>query len=244
MTRYWNVELGANVEDHTFTLTCRLPYTRMPRVGEGDFLCLTTWGAPTEVARVARCRIRQHETEVLLDRRMPMEEDWKTLWSNRQKGVLFSHDPIVAADPNLHSDPVFADDIPRKLEAAVAAPFSGQNDEKVRRYIRDMMVAAFEDEMMGPAEGPVECVFDTNVTERYLVGGLPPKQAHLHADIEEKFSPAMNVGDGGRRLETQSQADPVTVFNRPFLHGGRERSYFEGNGRMGALRQRHLGRVV
>lgn len=208
MTRYWNVELGANVEDHTFTLTCRLPYTRMPRVGEGDFLCLTTWGAPTEVARVARCRIRQHETEVLLDRRMPMEEDWKTLWSNRQKGVLFSHDPIVAADPNLHSDPVFADDIPRKLEAAVAAPFSGQNDEKVRRYIRDMMVAAFEDEMMGPAEGPVECVFDTNVTERYLVGGLPPKQAHLHADIEEKFSPAMNDAEASASGTEEDDSKP------------------------------------
>ena len=72
MTRYWNVKLGSNVEDHAFKLICRVPYLMMPRIGEGDLLYLSTDGTPAEVARVARCRIRLHETEILLERRMPM----------------------------------------------------------------------------------------------------------------------------------------------------------------------------
>ena len=147
MTRYWNVKLGSNVEDHTFTLTCRLSDEKMPRISEGDLLCLMAEEAPTEIARVARCRIRLHETEILLDRRMPMLKYWMTLWSNHHKGVSVTEEVIVEADPYLHSDSVFCQEIPRVLKDVRSTPFEGQSKEKVQRYIRDMMVAAFEDEM-------------------------------------------------------------------------------------------------
>ena len=158
MTRYWNVKLGSNVEDHTFTLTCRLSYEKMPRIDEGDLLCLTAEEAPTEIARVARCRIRLHETEILLDRRMTMQKYWMTLWLNHHKGVSVTEEVIVEADPYLHSDSVFCQKIPCVLEDVRNTPFEGQSKEKVQRYIRDMMVAAFEDEMAGPAQGPRESV--------------------------------------------------------------------------------------
>lgn len=208
MTRYWNVKLGSNVEDHTFTLTCRLSYEKMPRIDEGDLLCLTAEEAPTEIARVARCRIRLHETEILLDRRMTMQKYWMTLWLNHHKGVSVTEEVIVEADPYLHSDSVFCQKIPCVLEDVRNTPFEGQSKEKVQRYIRDMMVAAFEDEMAGPAQGPRESVYDTNVTERYLVGCLPPKQARVHADNEEILAPPADDADATRSSVDDEELKP------------------------------------
>lgn len=208
MTRYWNVKLGSNVEDHAFKLICRVPYLMMPRIGEGDLLYLSTDGTPAEVARVARCRIRLHETEILLDRRMPMKEEWAVLWLNHHHGVSFTGDAIVEADPSLHSDPVFAAEIPRVLAMPTDTPFAGQKAETVQCYIRDMIVAAFEDEMAGPAEGPAEWVYDTSVTERYLVGCLPPKLSRVHAEAEQPHALLADEGEASSSSADEDELKP------------------------------------
>lgn len=192
MTHYWNVELGTNVEDHTFTLTLHLPYLRMPHLQDGDILCLTRQNNPVEVARVARCRIGLHETEILLDRRSPMQHDWATVWSACHKDAAPSVDPIAEPEPDLPSYSFFATDIPNVLKDAISTPFAEQKEDSVKRHIRHMMVAAFEDELLGPAEGPNECVCDTLVTERYLVGCLPPRNSYVDPAAADNETPVEN----------------------------------------------------
>ncbi len=68
--------------------------------------------------------------------------------------------------------------------------------------IRDKLEAALLNDLLGPAGGEEEEVFETSVSDRYLVGMLAPKQRRFdHIDLEEELAVAGNDDSAEGKLD-------------------------------------------
>ncbi len=59
-----------------------------------------------------------------------------------------------------------------------------------QKYIRDLLQWAVEDDLLGPADGPVEEIIGMSVRDRYLVGKLAPPDTQLSDDQVEDLPDA------------------------------------------------------
>lgn len=187
--KHWILNLGADVKEHCFTLTINAPDTAMPVWHETKVVFLVKEGKLYAVCRVARLRKDIQATEVLLDRRVLAQSEWNDDWQH--SGIdLHQPDLLYPVSDDALAEQFLTRHLPSPLNAM--QPFTGAPKNEVLRYIRQLAVMAFEDDLLGPADGPHEKIVDVAVRDRYLVGRLPPRNTFLPTDEDRDLD-----NDGG-----------------------------------------------
>ena len=226
--KYWILNAGSNVKENRFTLTIRAHDTDLPVWHETKVVFLVKAGKIDAVCRVARLRKNLLATEVLLDRRIKALSEWEADW---QQLGLDLHLPKVlyaVTDASL-AEQFLASHLPNSLENM--SPFAGEPELEIQRYIRELAVMAFEDDVLGPADGPHEEIVDVSVRDRYLVGRLPPRNtflptgSDLDLDEDEKDEdqiPSLSNQvdpDAAQRKQTQKVMLQPSSFGLSFMVG-------------------------
>ena len=169
---YWILNLDSNVTDNKFSLTISAPDQRLPNWRETKVVFLLKDNELVAICRVARLRKTLSTTEVLLDRRIEASASWNEDWQKSQLDLRPSS-ILYAVSDDLTAAQFVARCLPQPLESL--PPFAGTPDRQIQTYIRRLAVLAFEDDELGPADGPRETIEGVSVRDRYLVGRLPPR---------------------------------------------------------------------
>lgn len=81
---------------------------------------------------------------------------------------------------------VFAEAMPSLIGCTLAeVPLIGIDEDHKDTdavYVRELLQLAITDDLLGPANGPLEQIFDMSVRDRYLVGRLAPRDAFEKGD--------------------------------------------------------------
>lgn len=208
---FWNLSKERIARDKTFSLEVNFPIDDLSAIRDGDYVFILENGAPVEVARIIRCRGTITSTEILLDRRIPMTDPWIAGWKRHHTGITVST-TLSRVAMDLLDDPLFATDLAQTVDAS--APFAGMPEREIQRYIRELIVDSFEDDLLGPAQGPNEVVYDTAVRDRYITGRLPPKGTFLppeEQDASDDQSDDAAVTDGNASGDDGKQASRLTM---------------------------------
>jgi hypothetical protein len=93
----------------------------------------------------------------------------------------------------------------------VAFPvFKGQTPDE-RTYIRDLLQYAITDDLLGPADGPLEEIVGMSVRDRYLVGKLAPPDTSVSDDQVEELSDAATGDPEGAEREADASTSRSLV---------------------------------
>ncbi len=76
-------------------------------------------------------------------------------------------------------------------------------------YVRELMQAAMIDDLLGPADGPVEEIIDMSVRDRYLVGKLAPQNAVITEEDELPGAGAEDEQEGTREVDASTNQSLV-----------------------------------
>ena len=164
----WLVRLDDQIRFRRFSLTIRQPFSLSRGTEEGDAM-LIAGGDPlaaVALARIYRIRAKLDETTFFFDSLLPANGG-KTL---TDLGVTA---PESKAAMVRLEWPVFE----AALETACGIAFDalpgleGDSAEE-QDYVRELLRLAVIDDLLGPADGPVEEIVGMSVRDRYLVGKL------------------------------------------------------------------------
>lgn len=76
-------------------------------------------------------------------------------------------------------------------------------------YVRELMQAAMIDDLLGPADGPVEEIIGMSVRDRYLVGKLAPQNAVITEEDELPGAGAEDEQEGTREVDASTNQSLV-----------------------------------
>ncbi len=76
-------------------------------------------------------------------------------------------------------------------------------------YVRELMQAAMIDDLLGPADGPVEEIIGMSVRDRYLVGKLAPQNAVITEEDELPGAGAEDDQEGTREVDASTNQSLV-----------------------------------
>jgi len=182
----WLVRFGPDVRSDGFRITVDHVSSDLRGIREGDALLIAKEESGrfdvVSFARVYRVRRDLDETTLLLDGSLPVEPP-------RPLSDFGIQPPTVA---------ISRLDWPL-LEAALkkacgidfpALPVFEGKTAKEQDYIRDLLQWAVEDDLLGPADGPVEEIVGMSVRDRYLVGKLAPPDTRVSDDQVEDLPDA------------------------------------------------------
>jgi len=182
----WLVRFGPDVRSDGFRITVDHVSSDLRGIREGDALLIAKEESGrfdvVSFARVYRVRRDLDETTLLLDGSLPVEPP-------RPLSDFGIQPPTVA---------ISRLDWPL-LEAALkkacgidfpALPVFEGKTAKEQDYIRDLLQWAVEDDLLGPADGPVEEIVGMSVRARYLVGKLAPPDTRVSDDQVEDLPDA------------------------------------------------------
>lgn len=198
MQRYWTISSTSILQDLHFSVLVSVMDEDMPDLGAQDdvndiVFLLSPTGAPTAVCRAARVRKELHHSTILFDRRVNANAHWQACWEKKHFTSLAGR-AIAQVVDDVDAESFLQTVQPKGLTDA--DPFPGKTEGAIKSHIRDMLVAAFEDDLLGPAFGPHERVEDTAVHDRYLVGRLPPRNTIiLPSEADDSESDAQQDGD-------------------------------------------------
>ncbi|MFH1737706.1 MAG: helicase, partial [bacterium] len=88
--------------------------------------------------------------------------------------------------------------------------FEGQTLDE-RTYIRGLLQYAVTDDLLGPADGPLEEIVGMSVRDRYLVGKLAPPDTSVSDDQVEELSDAATGDPEGAERETDASTSRSLV---------------------------------
>ena len=182
----WIVLLGIETRSDGFKVTVDHVSSDLRGIREGDALLIAKEESGrfdvVSFARVYRVRRYLDETTLLLDGLLPVEPP-------RPLGDFAIQPPTVAVSrlewPSFES----------ALKTACGIDFptlpvlEGKTSQE-QAYIRDMLQWAVEDDLLGPADGPVEEIVGMSVRDRYLVGKLAPPDTRVSDDQVEDLPDA------------------------------------------------------
>lgn len=176
----WWFEAGEAARYERFFVRVKREQPDVEAVAEGDGLAIVdpAKGGIVAFARAYRTRLGSDSSAIYFD-------------------ALFEpQDPIdpssvdLAAPPG--EEPLRRIDLPA-LEKALdgAAGFNiatmprlpGETPQE-RAYLRELLLTAVVDDLLGPASGPEETIIGISVRDRYLVGKLAPREATVEEAIE------------------------------------------------------------
>lgn len=195
----WIVQLGTEARSDGFKITVDHVSSDLRGVQEGDALLIVEEESGSfrvvSFARLYRVRRDLDETTLLLDGLLPVE-------SPRLLSDFGIQPPTVAVSrlewPSFESA--------LKTACGIDFPalpvFEGKTAEE-QNYIRDLLQWAVEDDLLGPADGPVEEIIGMSVRDRYLVGKLAPPDTQVPDDQVEDLPDAATADPEGDDREAE-----------------------------------------
>lgn len=203
----WIIKLGVESRIDGFTITVDHVSSDLRGVREDDALVIVEEESGTSnvvsFARVYRVRRNLDETTLLLDGLLPVEPP-------RPLGDFGVQPPTVAV--TRLEWPLFE----TALKTACGIEFSalpvleGKTSQE-QAYIRDLLQLAVEDDLLGPADGPVEEIIGMSVRDRYLVGKLAPPDTQVPDDQVEDLPDAATGDPEGNGRESDASTSQSLV---------------------------------
>lgn len=215
----WVVLISTDTRCDGFTITVDHISSDLRGVREGDALLIVGEGsaAPSVLsfARVYRVRRGLDETTLLLDGLLPVEPP-------RPLGDFGVQPPTVAV--TRLEWPLFETALKTAcgIEFPALPVLEGKTSQE-QAFIRDLLQLAVEDDLLGPADGPVEEIIGMSVRDRYLVGKLAPPDTRVSDDQVEDLPDAATgdpEGDGREADASTSQSLVPSSFGFTFCVDG------------------------
>ncbi|MEW6381438.1 MAG: DISARM system helicase DrmA [bacterium] len=203
----WLVRRGPDVRFDNLKITVDHVSADLRGIREGDGLLLVEEisGSPHVVsfARVYRVRCDLDETTLLLDGLLPVEPP-------RPLSDFGIQPPTVAVSrlewPSFESALKTACGV----DFTALPVFEGKTAQE-QAYIRDLLQWAVEDDLLGPADGPVEEIVGMSVRDRYLVGKLAPPDTRVADDQVEDLPDAATADPEGDDREAEASTSNSLV---------------------------------
>jgi len=198
----WLIRLGDEARNRRFSVTVDHGSSLFRGVKEGDAV-LIAGGDPlvaVSFARIYRIRAKLDETTFFFDGVLPVNGG-KTL---TELGVTA---PESKAAMVRLEWPVFEAALKTACGIAFdALPVLEGGSAEEQDYVRELLQLAVIDDLLGPADGPVEEIVGMSVRDRYLVGKLAPMDTEPDAAETDNFGTSGKVDpdDQGEEIETSS----------------------------------------
>ncbi|MFH0725776.1 MAG: DISARM system helicase DrmA [Pseudomonadota bacterium] len=198
----WLIRIGDKVVRQRFLVTVDHGPSILRGVQEGDGVLIADddpLGA-VAFARIYRIRAKLDETTFFFDGVLLVNGD-KPL---AELGVTAPESKLAM----LHLEwPIFE----AALKTACGIAFdalpvlSGESADE-QAYVRELLQLAVIDDLLGPADGPIEEIMGMSVRDRYLVGKLAPMDTEPDAAESDNFGTSGKVDpeDPGEEIETSS----------------------------------------
>ena len=90
-----------------------------------------------------------------------------------------------------------------------AFPVVSGDTSREQAYVRELMQAAMMDDLLGPADGPVEEIIGMSVRDRYLVGKLAPQNTVITEEDELPGEGAEDDQEGTREVDASTNQSLV-----------------------------------
>ncbi len=157
--------------------------TRFCEIAERDWiLVVTPDGGFARAGQVLRLRIDNDRTIIWFDRLLSA--------NNRAAATIGSADLTLPEDmPGRLQWDVFTTALEKLTGKTVDDALRIEN----QAYIRELLQLAVMDDLLGPANGALEQIIDTNVRDRYLVGRLSPMKSDFA--VEGTWAIGTNEGE-------------------------------------------------
>lgn len=203
----WLIRLGDEARNRRFSVTVDHGSSLFRGVEEGDAV-LIAGGDPLVVvsfARIYRIRAKLDETTFFFDGVLPVNGG-KTL---TDLGVTA---PESKAAMVRLEWPVFEAALKTACGIAFnALPVLEGGSAEEQDYVRELLQLAVIDDLLGPADGPVEEIVGMSVRDRYLVGKLAPMDTAPDAAETDTF------GESGRPDSEERDEEVDTSTNQSLV---------------------------
>ena len=203
----WLIRLGDEAHNRRFSVTVDHGSSLFRDVEEGDAV-LIAGGAPlaaVSFARIYRIRAKLDETTFFFDGVLPVNGG-KTLTD-----LAVTAPESKAAMVRLEW-PVF--EVALKTTCGIAfdaLPILEGGSAEEQDYVRELLQLAVVDDLLGPADGPVEEIVGMSVRDRYLVGKLAPMDTAPDAAETDTF------GESGRPDSEERDEEVDTSTNQSLV---------------------------
>jgi hypothetical protein len=203
----WLIRLGDEAHNRRFSVTVDHGSSLFRGVEEGDAV-LIAGGDPlvaVSFARIYRIRAKLDETTFFFDGVLPVDGG-KTL---TDLGVTT---PESKAAMVRLEWPVFEAALKTACGIAFdALPILEGDSADEQDYVRELLQLAVIDDLLGPADGPVEEIVGMSVRDRYLVGKLAPMDTAPDAAETDTF------GESGRPDAEERDEEVDTSTNQSLV---------------------------
>lgn len=203
----WLIRLGDDAHNRRFSVTVDHGSSLFRGVEEGDGV-LIAGGDPlaaVSFARIYRIRAKLDETTFFFDGVLPVNGG-KTL---TDLGVTA---PESKAAMVRLEWPVFETALKTACGIAFdALPVLEGGSAEEQDYVRELLQLAVIDDLLGPADGPVEEIVGMSVRDRYLVGKLAPM------DTAPDAAETDNFGESGRPDSEERDEEVDTSTNQSLV---------------------------
>lgn len=203
----WLIRLGDEARNRRFSVTVDHGSSLFRGVKEGDAV-LIAGGDPlvaVSFARIYRIRAKLDETTFFFDGVLPVDGG-KTL---TELGVTA---PESKAAMVRLEWPVFEAALKTACGIAFdALPVLEGGSAEEQDYVRELLQLAVIDDLLGPADGPVEEIVGMSVRDRYLVGKLAPMDTAPDAAETDTF------GESGRPDSEERDEEVDTSTNQSLV---------------------------
>jgi hypothetical protein len=203
----WLVRLGDEAHNRHFSVTVHHGSSFFRGVKEGDGVLIAGDDplAAASFARIYRVRAKLDETTFFFDGVLPVNGG-KTL---TDLGVTA---PESKAAMVRLGWPVFEAALKTACGIAFnALPVLEGGSAEEQDYVRELLQLAVIDDLLGPADGPVEEIVGMSVRDRYLVGKLAPTDTAPDAAETDTF------GESGRRDSEERDEEVDTSTNQSLV---------------------------
>lgn len=203
----WLIRLGDEAHNRRFSVTVDHGSSLFRGVEEGDAV-LIAGGDPlaaVSFARIYRIRAKLDETTFFFDGVLPVNGG-KTLTD-----LAVTAPESKAAMVRLEW-PVFEAALKTACGIAFGAlPILEGGSAEEQDYVRELLQLAVIDDLLGPADGPVEEIVGMSVRDRYLVGKLAPMDTAPDAAETDTF------GESGRPDSEERDEEVDTSTNQSLV---------------------------
>ncbi len=174
---------------------------RLCAIAEHDWiLVVTPDGGFARAGQVLRLRIESDKTTIWFDRLLSA--------TNRATATIGSADLTLPEDlPGRLQWGVFTAALTTLTGKTVAEAPLIEN----QAYIRELLQLAVMDDLLGPANGALEQIIDTNVRDRYLVGRLSPMKSGFA--VEGTWAVATDEAEPGDLDVHEGRHEPGAEFD-------------------------------
>ncbi|WP_302978462.1 hypothetical protein [Bilophila wadsworthia] len=204
----WLLRLGDEAHNRHFSVTIDRDYALFQGVEEGDGVLIANGDPLTAVsfARIYRIRTKLDETTFFFDGVLPVSGG-KVL---TDLGMT-APESRAAAMSRLEW-PIFEAALKKACGIAFGAlPVLEGDSVKEQAYVRELLQLAVIDDLLGPADGPVEEIVGMSVRDRYLVGKLAPMDTAPDAVEMGTF------GESGRPDSEEQDEEVDTSINQSLV---------------------------